>query len=113
GSCCSSQHCFRPYSSCSDRAVAILSLIVQFLSHVPLLARSRPLFSRYSTPVEHLNITPVFRFSHFADSQIPWHWLRHELTRLGQARRHYPQPIRSITPSRFPWSSTRLGQTGG
>jgi hypothetical protein len=29
---------FRPYSSCNDRAVAILSLIVQFLSRVPLLA---------------------------------------------------------------------------
>jgi len=70
---------------------------------------------------------PLFRSSLFSDSQIPWHRLRHELSRHGghqKARSHLwwpgqnevypvradsvpfsgndPQPIRSITPSRFP-----------
>ena len=73
-----------------------------------VLSRYRPCFLGIP-PRRTLKHDTVFRSSLFSDSQIPWHRLRHELSRHGgqqKARSHYPQPIRSITPSRFPWSST-------
>ena len=50
-----------------------------------------------------LPLLPFFRFTN------PIASVRHEFSRHGgqqKARSHCPQPIRSITPSRFPWSST-------
>jgi len=67
-----------------------------------------PVFSIFHL-AERLNMIPVFRSSLFSDSQITWHRLRHEHSQHGgqqKARSHYPQPIRSITPSRLPCSST-------
>ena len=63
-----------------------------------------PVFSIFH-PAERLNMIPVFRSSLFTDSQIPWHRLRHELSRHGgqkKARSHYPQPIRSINTVSVP-----------
>jgi hypothetical protein len=92
--------------------------------------RYRPCFFGIP-PRRTLKHDTVFRSSLFSDSQIPWHRLRHELSRHGghqKARSHLwwpgqnevypvradsvpfsgnaPQPIRSITPSRFPSPST-------
>ena len=49
-----------------------------------------PVFSVFH-PAVRLNMIPVFRSSLFSDSQIPWHRLRHELSRHGgqqKARSH-------------------------
>ena len=92
--------------------------------------RYRPCFLGIP-PRRTLKHDTVFRSSLFSDSQIPWHRQRHELRRHGghqKARSHLwwpgqnevypvradsvpfsgndPQPIRSITPSRFPSPST-------